>query len=73
MRCSTALLKKKHMTALQAAQIALEANVGKMGLIHYSPRYTDRELKMLLAEAQEIFGRTFLGKDRMIIEIPLKD
>ena len=66
-------IEKKHMTALQAAQIALEANVGKMGLIHYSPRYTDRELKMLLAEAQEIFGRTFLGKDRMIIEIPLKD
>ena len=57
--------EKKHMTCTQAAQIALDANVKKMGLIHYSPRYTDYELKKLLQDAQEVFPNTFLTKDRM--------
>jgi len=69
---STAV-EKKHMTAVQAAMVAREANVGTMGLIHYSPRYTDRELKMLLSEAKEVFPRTFLAKDRMAVDMPLKD
>ncbi|MGI6432850.1 MAG: ribonuclease Z [Sphaerochaetaceae bacterium] len=66
-------VEKKHMTAVQAAMIAKQAHVASMGLIHYSPRYTQRELKILLKEAKEIFPNTFLAKDRMIIPIPLKD
>lgn len=65
--------EKKHMTAKQAALIAKDANVASMGLIHYSPRYTDRQLKILLKEAQKIFPQTFLAKDRMRFNIPLKD
>ncbi|MFA5469025.1 MAG: MBL fold metallo-hydrolase, partial [Sphaerochaetaceae bacterium] len=66
-------LEKKHMTARQAAQIALEADVAKMGLIHYSPRYSDWELKRLLKEAQEVFPKTFLARDGMVFNLPLKD
>ncbi len=63
--------EKKHLTSSQAASIAREAGgVGKMGLIHYSPRYTERELQILLKEAQEIFPETFLCRDRMRIELP---
>jgi ribonuclease Z len=65
--------EKKHLTARQAARIALEAKVKKMGLIHYSPRYTRKELKKLLAEACEIFHQTFLTKDCQIIEIPYEE
>ncbi len=65
--------EKKHMTASQAALVAKEGDVASMGLIHYSPRYTDRQLKLLLKEAQEIFPNTFLAKDRMVFNIPLKD
>ncbi|OJF77795.1 MAG: ribonuclease Z [Treponema sp. CETP13] len=65
--------EKKHMTTKQAAKIAKDANVDKMGLIHYSPRYTDRELKPLLDEAREIFPNTVLTRDRMVFEIPYKD
>ncbi|MGI6466443.1 MAG: ribonuclease Z [Sphaerochaetaceae bacterium] len=65
--------EKKHMTASQAALVAKEGQVASMGLIHYSPRYTDRQLKLLLKEAQEIFPNTFLAKDRMVFNIPLKD
>jgi len=65
--------EKKHMTTKQAAKIAKDANVDKMGLIHYSPRYTDRELKPLLDEAREVFPNTVLTRDRMVFEIPYKD
>lgn len=65
--------EKKHMTARQAAKIAHEAQVSSMGLIHYSPRYTDKELRVLLHEAREEFPATFLARDRMSFDIPLKD
>ena len=65
--------EKKHMTSTQAAQIAKDANVKKMALIHYSPRYNDYELKDLLTEAQIVFPETVLSKDRMTFEIPNED
>lgn len=65
--------EKKHMTAKQAAMIARDAEVASMGLFHYSPRYTNYDLKMLRQEAREIFPPTFLAKDRMVFDIPLKD
>ncbi|MBR4427038.1 MAG: ribonuclease Z [Spirochaetales bacterium] len=55
---------KKHMTSTQAAMIARDANVKKLGLIHYSPRYTDKELQQLKTEACEVFENTVLCKDR---------
>lgn len=66
-------LEKKHMTSSQAALIARDAKAKRMGLIHYSPRYTDGELKILLTEAQEIFPQTVLTRDRMIFPIEYVD
>ncbi len=65
--------EKKHMTSVQAATIAKDACVKKMGLIHYSPRYTDRELHVLLDEAQKVFPNTLLTKDRLQLDIPYED
>lgn len=65
--------EKKHMTSTQAAAIAKDAGVLKMGLIHYSPRYTDRELETLEKEAKKVFPDAFLTKDRMTIKIPFRD
>ncbi|MBN1834323.1 MAG: ribonuclease Z [Spirochaetales bacterium] len=61
---------KKHLTARQAAQIARDGAVRRLGLIHYSPRYTDRELKELLQEARAVFPDTFLTRDLQVIEVP---
>lgn len=61
--------EKYHLIAKQSGQIAKDANVKKLGLIHYSPRYTDKELFSLLQEAQSIFPETFLCRDRMNIFI----
>lgn len=65
--------EKKHMTASQAATIAKEADVKRMCLIHYSPRYTDKELHVLLEEAQKIWPKAELSRDRMQIEVPYID
>jgi ribonuclease Z len=65
--------EKKHLTASQAARIARDAAVKRLGLIHYSPRYAERELKTLLAEAQGIFPETFLTRDLQHIEMPFED
>lgn len=61
--------EKKHMTATQAATIARDAGAKKMALIHYSPRYTDSDLKRLLSEARQLFPETILSRDRLVIPI----
>lgn len=61
--------EKKHMTSSQAATIARDAQVGKLGLIHYSPRYTKGELRLLEKEAREIFPDTVLCHDQMSFEL----
>ena len=65
--------EKKHMTTEQAAIIARDANVRRMCMIHYSPRYTDRELSVLLEEAQAVWPQAELSRDRMQIDIPYID
>lgn len=64
---------KMHLTATQAAQIALKAGVDRLGLIHYSPRYTERELKRLLNQARRIFPATFLTRDLQVIDLSFKE
>ena len=67
-------VEKKHMTAAQAARIARDAGgVKKLALIHYSPRYADRDLKVLLDEARAIFPETILSKDRLALPIEYED
>jgi len=65
--------EKRHMTAEQAACIARAAAVKKLALIHYSPRYTEYELKQVIKEAEAIFPSTVLSKDRMVFPIEYVD
>jgi ribonuclease Z len=65
---------KRHMTAVDAAGLAASAGgVKRMGLIHYSPRFTNRQLKQLLTEAESVFPNAFLTRDRMHIPIPYEE
>lgn len=50
-----------HSTARQAAQIALEAEVGKLVIGHFSSRYYKHH--NLLKEAQEVFANTELADE----------
>jgi len=71
---ASSALEKRHMTARQAATLARDAGgVRQLGLIHYSPRYADKELKILLDEAREVFPDTVLTRDRMAFPIEYLD
>jgi ribonuclease Z len=65
--------EKRHLTASQAAQVASLGAVGSLGLIHFSPRYTERELKALLGEARAIFPDTFLARDLQAIDLQYRE
>jgi ribonuclease Z len=65
--------EKKHMTAEQAARIAAAARVKKLALIHFSPRYNEYDLKILLEEARNIFPDTVLSRDRSVFPIEYED
>ena len=67
---------KAEQAAISQARTALAAKAGdirRMGLIHYSPRYTNRELKILRDECREHFPGAFLCRDRMVIPLPHRE
>ena len=49
-----------HLTAAQAAGLAVEGNVGTLYLTHLSRRYRERDV---LEEAQAVFPSTFVARD----------
>ncbi len=71
--CEDQAKEKKHMTSRQAAKIARDSNSMRMAMIHYSPRYTDRDLDTLLKQAKEVYPNAELTHDRMIFDIPYVD
>ncbi len=60
-----------HSTWLEAAQVAIEAGVGSLGLFHYGPNLYDDEVEQILHKTREIFPRTILAKEGLEITLPL--
>lgn len=61
-----------HSTTTQAAEVAREANVGKLMLNHFSSRYMYNDIQRLIKEARKIFPNTYPTSDLYEIDIPLK-
>lgn len=57
-----------HSTARQAAQVAKDAEVGKLLLGHYSSRYEKSE-STLLNQAKEVFENSYLTHELQVINI----
>lgn len=62
-------LQYKHLTAKEAAQIALKADVERLVLTHYSARYITTE--GFLKEAKEVFPNVIAAEDLMYIPFPV--
>lgn len=62
--------KHHHSTSLDAAHVALKANVSHLILTHISARFTDKECQELLKEAQSIFPNTSLAYDGYLLKYP---
>ncbi len=60
-------LKRLHTTTLQAAQLALEAGVGKLIIAHYSSRNTDPDVYQ--AECRTLFPESYAARDGDVFEI----
>ncbi|KAM3092202.1 ribonuclease Z [Phormidesmis sp. 146-35] len=65
--------QRLHSTTTMAAQVALGAQVNKLIMTHFSPRYAPGnpiELKNLLEEARSIFPNTDLASDFWTYDVP---
>lgn len=58
-----------HSTYEMACEVARQAGVKKLLLIHHDPKHTDKELRELEASAQKIFPETFAGAEKMEFQI----
>ncbi len=56
-----------HSTAIQAAEIAREANAQRLLITHFSSRFPD--VRPLLEEARSIFPETYAAEDLMELEV----
>ncbi len=61
-----------HATAVEAAQVALAADVRSLVLTHLSARYSAAP-DVLLEEAKQVFPRTSVARDGMTIEVKFPD
>lgn len=59
-----------HSTARDAAQLAAEAEVGMLSIVHVSSRYN---VSAVLGEAREVFPNTVAPRDFDLIEIPFPE
>ena len=62
-----------HSTSIDAAQIALYANVRQLVLTHISARYSPEEINSMIYEAQAVFCDVIGGYDGLKIEVPYAD
>lgn len=59
-----------HTSSRQAAEIAKNAEVGRFYLFHYSPRVDN--LDRLLIEARSIFHESYLSRELLEFDVPVK-
>ncbi len=62
-----------HSSWLEAAQVALEANVKTLVLSHFSPDLTDDMVDDILEKARKVFPRTIVAREGLMIDLPMGD
>ncbi|MEM2899264.1 MAG: ribonuclease Z [Thermoplasmata archaeon] len=62
-----------HSTITQAAEVAYRANVGKLFIVHISPRYKLEDNPSLEEKARKVFPNTIVATDLMEYEVKYKE
>lgn len=60
-----------HSTWLEAAQVALEANVKNLALFHFAPDMTDPAVERILEKTRAIFPRSIIAHEGLELTLPL--
>jgi ribonuclease Z len=63
-------LETGHSTAIEAAELARDAAVGKLALVHISSRYNVADV---LTEARAVYPTCFAPRDFDLVEIPFPE
>ncbi len=63
--------RRGHSSSRQAAQLARDAGVKKLVLVHVSPRY--QRVSGLVAQAREVFPTARVARDLDVFEVPFRD
>ena len=58
-----------HGSNIGVAQIALDAGVEDLGLVHLHPRYSKKRLDQMFIDARNVMGKCFLGTDGQEIRL----
>lgn len=62
-----------HSSWLEAAQVAIEANAKYLALFHYDPNASDDYMEAILARTREVFPRTILSREGLVLNLPLTE
>ncbi len=60
-----------HSTWLEAAQVAVEANVKNLALFHFSPDMNDQMVAQVLDKTRSIFPKTIVAQEGLELTLPL--
>ena len=61
-----------HSSWLEAAQVAVEANVKTLVLFHHDPESSDEHLETVLSKARQVFPRTILAYEGLELNLPVQ-
>lgn len=70
-KLSTTFADWGHSSWYEATRLAREANVGTLGLFHYSSDLVDEELDQIRDEARSFFPRTIMTREGLVLQLPL--
>ncbi len=62
-----------HSSWKEATEVANMAGVDCLALFHYDPNATDDELEQTRLQARQLFPRTILSREGLIINLPITD
>ncbi len=62
-----------HSCWLEAAQVAAEAKVKTLALSHFSPDTTDDMVDEILEKARQVFPRTIVAREGLVVNLPMGD